>query len=303
MQTQLAGRDTVPHQPGGLLNIEPEQFRSAYNRRPFMFQHRLQEHPLMQLEALIDLANRLPADQVRHSRGKRGFEVDFDADLLHRRHRLSLDQVLDDVRNADAYVMIHRPDTDPLYRDFLFSALADVRSLVEQIDPGMCDEAAYIFIASPGAVTPYHMDREMNFLCQVSGTKAVQLWNQDDRSILTAEQLDVLFARPDLPKPAFKPEYEAKAMRFTLEPGTGVHQPFTAPHAVVNGDEISIAIALTFRSRAIVRRIAIHQANYRLRRMGIDPGAYGRHPLADSLKHGALRGYHAVRAFARPARG
>jgi hypothetical protein len=302
MQTQLAKTDTVSYPATGLLQIEPDQLRSAYNRRPFTFKHRLQGHPLMNLEALIDLANRLPADQVRHSRGKRGFEVDFDADLLHRRHRLSLDQVLEDMSSADAYVMIHRPDTDPFYRDLLFSALADVRSLTEPIDPGMCDEAAYIFIASPGAVTPYHMDREMNFLCQISGTKVVQLWNQDDRSILKAEELDVLFARPDLPKPAFKSEYGAKAMHFTLEPGTGVHQPFTAPHAVVNSGEISIAMALTFRSRAIVRRIAIHQANYRLRRLGIDPGAYGQYPLADSLKHGALRGYHAVRALARPAR-
>jgi hypothetical protein len=297
MAMKAVDRHAVEREAPGLLEIDPVQFRASYNRRPFTFNHRLNEHPLMQLDALIDLANRLPADQVRHSRGKRGFDVDFDADLRHRRHLLTLDQVLDDVRNADAYVMLHRPDTDPLYRDLLFSAINDIRGLVEPVDPGLCDEAAYIFIASPGAITPYHMDREMNFLCQISGSKVVRLWDQDDPSILTPEELDVLFARPDLPKPAYKPEYQDKAMTFSLAPGTGVHQPFTAPHAVVNGDEISIAMAVTFRSQSIVRRIAIHQANYRLRRLGINPGAYGQSPLADDLKLRALRGYHALRGL------
>ena len=44
-------------------------------------------------------------------------------------------------------------------------------------------------------------------------------------------------------------------------------------------------------------RIAIHQANYRLRRLGLNPGAYGQSPLADDLKLRALRGYHAFRGL------
>ncbi len=218
--------------PRAILQVEPEAFRKNYNRRPFMFEHRLNEHPLMQLEALLELAHRLPPDQVRHSRGKRGFDVDFDDDLRTRRHKLTLDQVFEDLPGADAYVMLHRPDVDPRYRDLLLTALADLRGLVEPVDPGMCDEAAYIFLASPGAVTPYHMDREMNFLCQVSGSKEVRLWDQDDRSILAPQEIDTLFAREDLPKPAYQPEYGEKAMTFTLSPGTGVHQPLLAPHAV-----------------------------------------------------------------------
>ncbi len=285
--------------PRAILQVDPGAFRKNYNRRPFIFEHRLNEHPLMQLEALLELAHRLPPDQVRHSRGKRGFDVDFDDDLRTRRHKLTLDQVFEDLPGADAYVMLHRPDVDPQYRDLLLTALADLRGLVEPVDPGMCDEAAYIFLASPGAVTPYHMDREMNFLCQVSGSKEVRLWNQDDRSILAPHEIDTLFAREDLPKPAYQPEYGEKAMTFTLSPGTGVHQPLLAPHAVVNNSEISIAIALTFRSRATRRRIAIHKANYKLRRLGINPGAYDDSRVLDSLKEGTYRGIRSIRSRLR----
>jgi hypothetical protein len=250
----------------------------------------------MQLTALIDLANRLPADQVRHSRGKRGFEASFDEDMLRRRHQLNLDQVLQDLRTTDAYVMIHRPDTDPVYRDLLFDGLRDLRFMLESIDPGMCEEAAYIFIASPGAVTPYHMDREINFLCQISGTKLVRLWDQDDRAILSDVQLDTLFAREDLPKPGYEPAYADKAMSFTLAPGTGVHQPLLAPHAVVNGDDVSIAIALTFRSSATRRRAAIHKANFALRRLRINPGSYGASAAIDGLKSDGYRAISALRS-------
>lgn len=279
----------------GQLELDPRQFEQNYNRRPFTFTHRLHEHPLLQLDALIDLANRLPEDQVRHSRGKRGFDASFDEEMIQRRHRLHLDQVLEDMQNTDAYVMLHHPDSDPAYRELLLSVLDDVRVLSEPLDPGMTEEAAYIFIASPHAVTPYHMDREMNFLCQVSGSKVVRLWDQDDSSILSHSEIDTIFARPDLPKPGYRPEFAEKAMAFSLTPGTGVHQPLIAPHAVVNGDEVSIAIAITFRSTGSNRRAAIHKANYKLRQLGINPGRYGTSPLFDGIKYGSYRGLRGAR--------
>ena len=282
-----------------LVQVDPEQFRASYNRRPFTFEHQLNDHPLMQLGALVDLANRLPSDQVMHCRGKAPIETDFDDALRHRKHGFTLDEVLRDMQHADAYVLLSHVESDPLYDKLLHTALDDIRRLSEPVDPGMCEEAAFIFIASPGAVTPYHMDREMNFLCQVRGTKLVQLWDQGDLSILAPHEIDLLFARPDLPKPGWKPEYASKAMKFTLGPGTGVHQPLLAPHAVQNGDELSIAIALTFRSAACRRRILIHQANYELRRLGISTAAYAASPIVDSIKHSAYRGYLGARSLAR----
>jgi hypothetical protein len=302
MASQIVEPPSLYHHVPDLVQVDPEQFRASYNRRPFTFEHHLDEHPLMQPEALVDLANRLHHDQVMHCRGKAPIETDFDEALRHRRHGFTLDEVLRDMQHADAYVLLSHVETDPLYHKLLYTALDDIRRMSDLVDPGMGEEAAFIFIASPGAVTPYHMDREINFLCQVRGTKLVQLWDQDDPSILAPQEVDLLFARPDVPKPGWKPEYASKSMRFELGPGTGVHQPLLAPHAVQNGEELSIAIALTFRTAACRRRILIHQANYEMGQLGIKTGAYGASPVADSIKHAAYRSYLGARSLARSIR-
>src|SRR5215813_9577428 len=46
-----------------ILFDEPE-FRSAYNKRPFLVRHRLAEHPLFEYRALAALCRRMPASQV-----------------------------------------------------------------------------------------------------------------------------------------------------------------------------------------------------------------------------------------------
>ncbi|MDQ6674581.1 MAG: cupin-like domain-containing protein [Chloroflexota bacterium] len=268
----------------GLLEVDWELMRANYNRRPFLFRHRLAEHPLMQLDSLVKLANRLPSEQVLHCKGRTSFAIDFDAALKQGGHSLSVEGVLRDMENMDAYVMIRHAEKDPPYGDLAREALDSVRPLVERLDPGVVFEAADIFIASPGAITPYHMDREMNFLCQIRGTKEVNLWDQEDASILAEHQIDQLFGRPGLPKPGYKPEYAGKAMRFTLSNGVGIHQPLLAPHAVQNGSELSIAIAITYRSKACHRRIMLHKANYALRKLGLHPRPHGQSPLIDNLK-------------------
>jgi hypothetical protein len=280
---------------GKLIEIEPSVVISNYNRRPFLFRHHLHEHPLMQLENLVALANRLPSDQVLHCRGRTSFSVDFDA-ALRAGASLSVEGVLQDMQNADAYVMLRHAERDPKYGALAREALDSVRPFIETLDPGMVYAAADIFIASPGAITPYHMDREMNFLCQIHGTKDVNLWDQDDRSILSEEEIEHVFARPAMPKPGYKPEYGPKAMHFTLSPGVGVHQPLLAPHAVANGTQMSIAMALTYRSKACHRRIMLHKANYALRRVGLRPRPYGQSPRLDSLKVAAYRSVVEARA-------
>jgi hypothetical protein len=287
--TEASAPRPTASRPGRYLDLDPEVFGRSYNREPFRFVHFLANHPLLQLDRLAALASRLP--NVNYCRGRTSLATDFDAALRSADHPLTLDCMLQDMENADAYVLLHHADDDPEYRDLLLSVLAEIRPLSEPIDPGMREERAYIFIASPGAITPYHMDREMNFLCQIRGSKVVQLWDPSDRSILSEPEIEILFAQPGLPKPAYRAEHEAKARSFPLGPGDGVHHPFLAPHAVQNGPAISVAMAFTFRSKASHRRVLVHRANHRLRRLGLDPTPYGRSPARDSLKslaYGAL---------------
>jgi hypothetical protein len=98
---------------------------------------------------------------------------------------------------------------------------------------------------------------------------------------MSPEEIDRLFGRFDLPRPAYQPEFERKAKTFELAPGLGVHHPFIAPHMVETGDDISISLALTFRTRRSDGIARLHILNHRLRRLGLKPPAIGAYPRRD----------------------
>jgi hypothetical protein len=284
-----------PAPPGGrLLDIDAERFRAHYNRAPFRFSHQLSDHPLLQLESLVELANRLPAEQVRMARGAKPVSDNIDA----TRTADTLPAVMADLQHADAFVLLWHPDTDPVYRGLVDSVLDEVRPLTEPLDPGMCDTHCFIFIVSPHSVTPYHMDRDINFLCQIRGTKTLQLWDHTDPSILTEEEIETFLGAPGEPRPAYRPENSGKARSFELGPGMGLHQPMLAPHVATTGDEVSIAVAFTFFTRASVRRITVSSANCKLRRLGLRPRPFGT-AVADSVKAQGMRAFRELRSVAR----
>ena len=73
-------------------------------------------------------------------------------------------------------------EADPDYAEVLRQIIRDIadltgRDLVSEITWS----SLTIFMASPGIVTPYHIDHESNFLLQVQGEKDVFLFDQDDR--------------------------------------------------------------------------------------------------------------------------
>ncbi len=51
---------------------------------------------------------------------------------------------------------------------------------VEQRDPGMCYRGGWIFVTSPNTVTPFHYDKEHNFILQVRGRKTLHVWDHRD---------------------------------------------------------------------------------------------------------------------------
>ena len=53
----------------------------------------------------------------------------------------------------------------------------------------------------------------------------MHLWDPSDSSILSERDFETLFARPQAPRPGYKPEYAEKAEAFLLGPGLGVHDP------------------------------------------------------------------------------
>ncbi|MGE0071738.1 MAG: transcription factor jumonji JmjC domain-containing protein [Thiomonas sp.] len=280
------------------LQFDAAELRAAYNRRPFLVAHRLQQHPLFDLDTLFALCRRLPARAVKFRLGDIPPDADFDSSYAKFRQGLTLQATLRDFQSLHAYLCIYNPEQDAQYRQVIESLLAEIAAYTHPIDPGITWYSTYVFISAQGAVTPYHMDREMNFLLQIRGEKTADLWDQDDPVIMTAAQKDHLLNYDGL-RPPYKPEFEQRALHFALRAGTGLHHPFIAPHRVWTHSDLSISLAFTFRTRCSDRWTAAHQFNARLRRLGVQhPGDVGKNAWADAAKAAML---HLVQRLRHPA--
>lgn len=274
----------------GKLVFDPEVFRRGYNREPFRFTHRLSTEKLMQVEELLRLAQRLPDHKVGWHRADISMGTSFyEAQHLHP-SELSLEQALRTIEVSGSYVLIRNPEVDPEYGEFLAPLWDEIAALSESIDPGMCYPGCFIFIASPRAVTPFHIDRVMNFHCQIIGRKTIYIWDPQDRTALPQDVLEHCVADPYSGyHPPFEESFKERASACPQEPGVGVHQPWGAPHAVTNGDEVSVSLAVTFRSTASVRHAALLTANHALRKRGLKPTSPGESRLKDLGKLVAYR--------------
>jgi hypothetical protein len=282
------------------IQVDPRVLEEDFNRRPFAFKHTLAGHPQLTLDALFDLAMRLPQAEVLHWSGAIGISDNIDtASRTHRTGR-SLRDTFDHIQEANSYVLIRNAQFDPQFKRLMDDILDEVEVETDPIEPGMCQRIAYIFIASPGSVTPYHMDRDINFHFNVLGTKWISIWDPFDRLVLPESGLETLFSDWTAPRPAYSSTYEPRARTFELRAGDGVHHPFTAPHAVRYADEVSASFTVTFNTRATNRRAAAHFINRSLRRLGVEPTPVGRSPVQDELKFAALSLYRRAKAAVRP---
>lgn len=283
------------------VQVDERALRENFNRRPFAFRHDLAADPRLQIGALFELADKLPRGEVLHWSGK--IAVDGDIDNASKTHatQLSLRQTFDHIETAGSYILIRNAQLEPVFGRLVNDILDEIMVMTEPIDPGMCQRIAYVFIASPGSTTPYHMDRDVNFHFNLRGTKWISIWDPLDRDVLPETGLESLFTNYQAPRPAYKREYEPRAREFKLEAGDGVHHPFTAPHTVRYGDDVAISFTVTFNTRSTNRRAAAHFLNHALRRIGASPSPVGKSLIRDELKFAALSTYRRGKSILRAA--
>jgi hypothetical protein len=280
--------------PGAqLLDIDALEFRACFNRAPFVIGHRLVDHPLFQLPRLLELARTLPEPNVEHNAGN--IPINMKPELTLRTG-LSAEETIRRIEECRSWMALKYVEHDPEYCDLLQRCLAEVREHSDAIVPGMMQLQGFIFLTSPGSVTPYHMDPEHNFLLQIRGSKRIHQFPAHDRSIVTEEDLERFYAGAHR-NMTFRDEYLAKARVFDLQPGQGLHFPVTAPHFVENGPEVSVSFSITFRTPDLERRAILYNVNAALRRRGWRPSPVGVHPWRDWLKHLGYRVWRKTRAF------
>jgi hypothetical protein len=252
--------------------------------------HNLEHHPLLQLPALVDVAQRLSGIcNIRYHDDRASFGTSFVDAPTSNPVGGRPEDIVRSIESAHAWLAMLNVHHDPQYRQLMDDVLGSVASIVERADSKMAYRGTDIFIASPGAVTPYHMDHNNNFILQVRGNKLLYVCEPLDRDVVTESSLELFHSTGSRDLVVYREEFLEKANTFDLQPGEGAYMPTTAPHWVKNGDNVSITISFTFYTAELRRRKLLHRGNYYLRRMGLNPSAVGQHESVDALKHGALR--------------
>lgn len=267
------------------LDIDAQTFRENFNRRPFLIGHHLSDHPLFALPRLIELAQRLPEGRVEYNAGS--LPVSQNPSSTPR-NGLSITETIRRIEQCRSWMVLKNVELDLAYRDLLDDCLDVVRKHTQQNWPGMHRREGFIFISSPGSVTPFHIDPENNFLLQIRGSKEVQLFDAGDRAVLPESDIEAFFAGAHR-NLVYKEEYRDRGQTFELTPGLGLHFPVIAPHWVKNGPEVSISFSVTFRTNASDSRDALYRLNHTLRRWHLRPTPVGQSAFCDGLKMSAIR--------------
>ena len=266
--------------------------------------HALSDHPLLQIGALVELGKRQQDRKLvrTHSADATAGTSFADAPNLHP-NPSGAAATLAEIEKARAWMSLLNVQADPVYRRLIDEVLDEVRPIVERRDPGMCYRAGWIFVTSPNAVTPFHMDHEHNFILQIRGTKRLYTWDPFDREVVSERAQELFHDKHSRELVVWSEAWRARARVLELGPGLGGYMPSTTPHMVENGDGPSVTISFTYYTDATRQRELLYRGNAQLRRLGLDPHPVGTSPGRDRVKHAVLSGYTSARNVVRRALG
>lgn len=285
---------------GSHLDADSKSFAARFDREPFPFRHRLAEHPLFALPRLFELVQSLARspDEVYFDAGEIGVGQRWDEIPLPQ---MSIEDAFRRIESSGAWIIVRHAERDDAYARLLDECMAEAEHLADRpFRREMLKQHAIIFITSPGRVTPYHIDRECNFILQIHGNKTLHVFDRTDREVLTEQELERFWA-VDNNAAVYKPDLQERAHVYPLGPGDAVHVPVNCPHWVKNGKDISVTLSVNFWYRDTPQG-DVYRANYYLRRLGLIPSPPG-DALRDRLKRGFLPAIDGVRRAQKALRG
>ena len=261
-------------------------------RRIQAVKHRLEGHPLLELPALSRFAERMsPLGQLRFHGNTTTAATAFNTAPTEHATGLTAVETVQSIERAGSWVSFLNIQTDPEYRALVDEVLDGLKPELERVDPGMYGYAGWIFLTSPRVVTPFHMDRENNFILQVRGDKRIHVWDPNDHAVVTPRIREDFNTYRSRDKQVYKDEFLPRAQIFDAKPGDGAFMPSNGPHWVRNGDNVSVTVSFTYYTRATKRFETLCRANSALRRLGLRPPAAGSSQLRDTVKQRAYTAF------------
>lgn len=259
------------------------------DHEPFKFKHKLTDHPALKLENLSRVIPRLPKHHVFYSEGLSRID-DFDRAHIEKPNGMGIEQTIAEIQSSNSYIMVRSPEEDVSFRPLFHDLLGDMDELT-RLRGGKCVPGSmlYMFIASPGAVTPFHFDRYSTMLYQFRGRKTVWVAPPWDERVISVADTEA-FASRSGKRPVWRDELGPLGTDFCFSPGEALHIPFISGHHVKNGDDdVSISLSIIFNTRETSARLRALALNYAAKKYGLSPRRVGASDTVDALKSAVWR--------------
>jgi mannose-6-phosphate isomerase-like protein (cupin superfamily) len=262
------------------------QFAAHYPEVPHVLRHGLDSHPLLELDALAALAERLPERSIEYNKADLPIGVDGKPEPTG----VPIGETIRRIEQSGSWAVLKNVEQVPEYAALLEALLAEIRPEAEARTGRMQKLQAFIFITSPNGVTPYHFDPEHNILLQVRGSKVMTQFPAGDPAYAPDEVHETYHVGGGR-ELTWREDLLAGGTEFPLGPGDAMFVPVMAPHFVRNGPEPSVSLSITWRSDWSFAEADARALNGVLRRMGFTPARPGRWPARNRAKALAWRVY------------
>lgn len=275
----------------------PENAKKLFPGKSFRTKHGLSDHPLLQLEALVALAQKMDRDRIEYSSGDTSPDQKFE-DI--KQIDLAPAEVIRQIETCGAWMVLKNVELIPEYRQLIEAALdsgARAAGFKDRHDAGMLEEQGFIFVSSANSTTPFHSDYEENLFVHLHGKKYFHVFENKNRDVVSEEELEHNPAKHR--NHPYDNKFEKQAVVYELDRGEGIFLPYIWPHWVKTGDDYSISMAITWKTKEVHENYKLLFMNGMLRRMGLAQSPPGKHPIWDRTKVGA---YTLSRALVEPLR-
>lgn len=261
-------------------------FAKNYPEKAVRLRHGLSENAAFSQESLIDLTRELDPAAVEYNAAD--LPVSQSPDDVPQ-NGLSAEDTVRQIESCRSWLVLKNIERHPHYRDILEECIAEISGFPEMKRRDMFKPEGFIFISSPGAVTPFHMDPEHNILVQISGTKTMRLLTRGKNIVVSPEQHEKFHGAGGHRNLPHCRSHDTLSTPHTLAPGDALYVPVKAPHWVKVGEEPSVSLSITWRTRLSDREAHLHKANAFLRARGAEPPVAGASPARDYVKAFAHR--------------
>lgn len=270
---------------GPVLTAEGvEQLRAIYPLRTGVLTHTLTDHPLLSREMLAMAAQRMdPA----HVECRAGDGTNGGAFLHVSRIADSAAETIRQIDQAGRWVMLRFAEQLPEYGELIAALQADMEPVLAPTTGRALKAVAFIFISSPGTLTPFHFDPEFNILFQIAGSKRFVTFPPSEPWLPRAPQ--ERFHRLEDNLLPWDESYRQGETVHRLAPGEALYVPYKVPHWVQVDDEPSISISLTWRTQCSIEQDLAWRCNDWLRRRGLSPATPPAMPRRPWLKARSMR--------------